>query len=1413
MPRPDRFFTCDVNTVYILLCNVSLLGADCSVGLCYDSNSYACLYRPTRITPRDDNTLSVYSRTEKVVGHELYCDSLFQVFGVKPFVDKNDTCGSGNHISSASDHFKRNKCHFCVHFSKIMLCTGLENINFKCNRIDIKLFAVSQENLIILKNIKSSFVVSAEIGLDDVCFLNENDSGLTCDMFRNYSYLLLDNKYLCEDSGYSHNKDLVCNAIYDCNESSEESDESVNESDLLPDGHCENSGNGTSNEDISSLGTGAFEDNVEVDEGNNLKGGVIDGVINNQFLFLHWNVNGLLNKLSDIDFLSFITSYHFVCLVETFTEHVNLDIFTGFKVFCQPSVKLSVAGRPSGGVICLIKEELLPFIQQISVNCGNFLLFKINKVLFATDKDVLYMCAYIPPEGSRYYTFFDTDGISLLENILIENAILNNDYYIIVSGDLNARTMNISQPIIAECDFALLYKSQSAVVGRCSQDNTLNSFGKNLLNVCTALNLCILNGVCNGDLSGCYTYTSDTGCSVVDYFLMSSELLAIVYDKCMLSVGARIESDHFPVSLSVTFPNDSVLYSPVPKDYALCKVEQFVWDNDFLDVFRHNISIAEAQDMLEKAIFLIDSDINAALRMFNDSIKNVACCMKRVITVGGNSKKGTGWFDAECNIARKNLRKLLRKFRRTLSNEDRQSYCKQRREYKNLLFRKKKIYNKILIDKLIASSNNQYTFWEAVHNIIPKKKYVPNKVKLEDWFNHFQTLLEKDIGNENFVNEDAENGDGVDEIYNVPISNEEVLFALRKLKCKKAAGPDGLIGELFKNAPNFVLPFFVKFFNVLFDKGIYPESWYESIIFPIFKKGDVNKADNYRGISLCNVGSKLYGTIINRRLQDWVTENNITGEHQGGFKRGYSTIDHMFTLLACIQKQFNLNRKLYVAFVDFEKAFDSINRNLLWPILLKNNIKGNLFRCIKSMYTYVKARVRCGAKLTDYINCSAGVKQGDVCSPILFSLFINELAIQVINHGRHGVQFGLDAFELFILLLADDIALLSETIVGLQTQLNNLHESSVRLGIKVNLQKSEIIVFRKGGYLAARERWYLDGNAMSVVNSYKYLGIFFSTRLSFTAACKDLASRGKRGLTCIMQKLYALNNSSLEVFLKLFDKQIQPMILYGSEIWGLDAAAQNCEKVHLYALKKFLGLDPRTPNDFVYGELNRYPLIINSAVNSIRYWLRLLCMDSQRIPKKAYLMLYNLDVRGKSTWVSKVRICLCENGFGFAWYNQGVGDAKRFLSLVKSRLIDCRWQNWHEHINNSERFLFYRGFCDSMHQRPLYIDINISRHMKFIFSKFRFGVSEINLHANRYKQTNENVLLCPLCKSAKEDEVHFVLCCPFYSELRKIYIANKFIRKPNLFSLNILMASTNHESVKKLCIYLYRAFKIREVYA
>ena len=108
---------------------------------------------------------------------------------------------------------------------------------------------------------------------------------------------------------------------------------------------------------------------------------------------------------------------------------------------------------------------------------------------------------------------------------------------------------------------------------------------------------------------------------------------------------------------------------------------------------------------------------------------------------------------------------------------------------------------------------------------------------------------------------------------------------------------------------------------------------------PLHKKGDLkipDVPDKYRGVSLPNICSKLYSFVLNKRFTKWIDDNEIIGEEQAGFREDRSTSDHIFTLLALIQKQLLRHRKLYVAFIDFLKAFDTVYRTKLWNILYRN---------------------------------------------------------------------------------------------------------------------------------------------------------------------------------------------------------------------------------------------------------------------------------------------------------------------------------------------------------------------------------------------------------------------------------------------------------------------------------------------
>ena len=202
----------------------------------------------------------------------------------------------------------------------------------------------------------------------------------------------------------------------------------------------------------------------------------------NNYSFLHWNIGGLFSKLNDNDFIEYISSFDFICMVETFAEEFQSILFKDHTMYIKPAVRFTKQGRRSGGVICLIRNSIVPYVRELSCNSGHFLLFLLDKCLFNVSKDVLYVCAYVHPEGSPYYAYFDIDnGINLLEECLVDNILSLDDVFVFLCGDLNSRTMDIFPNIYNEDDMYehVLERSDITVsYHRCSEDVVLNGYGK-----------------------------------------------------------------------------------------------------------------------------------------------------------------------------------------------------------------------------------------------------------------------------------------------------------------------------------------------------------------------------------------------------------------------------------------------------------------------------------------------------------------------------------------------------------------------------------------------------------------------------------------------------------------------------------------------------------------------------------------------------------------------------------------------------------------------------------------------------------------------------------------------------------------------------------------------------------------------
>ena len=171
-----------------------------------------------------------------------------------------------------------------------------------------------------------------------------------------------------------------------------------------------------------------------------------------------------------------------------------------------------------------------------------------------------------------------------------------------------------------------------------------------------------------------------------------------------------------------------------------------------------------------------------------------------------------------------------------------------------------------------------------------------------------------------------------------------------------------------------------------------------------------------------------------------------------------------------------------------------MKRETLLRTLCKRGVSSTFVNAIKAIYQKVFSCVRMSSEFTDMFECPQGMRQACVLIPTLFSIIINELATEVSENGKHGVQLLPGLIDFVILLFADDLALLSPSPTGLQTQLDCLQRVCLDLGLIVNTDKSKVMVFRKGGFLGRSERWFIGDNILEVVNIYLYPWLYFYNR-------------------------------------------------------------------------------------------------------------------------------------------------------------------------------------------------------------------------------------------------------------------------------------------------------------------------------
>ena len=684
-----------------------------------------------------------------------------------------------------------------------------------------------------------------------------------------------------------------------------------------------------------------------------------------------------------------------------------------------------------------------------------------------------------------------------------------------------------------------------------------------------------------------------------------------------------------------------------------------------------------------------------------------------------------------------------------------------------------------------------------------------NNIPNCEWYNYFKQLFnspDDNSGNSNTNSPTIVNTNEIDydifEQLQEPITVAEIDHALNNLKMGKACGSDGIGPEFYKVNSNLLREHLYVLFNKIFELKVYPVEWCKSLIYPLHKKGNPASVQNYRGISLLNIISKIFTRIIFERLTNWSDIRELIPESQAGGRRGFSTVDNIFCLQSLVQKFITKKGgRFYVLFVDFSKAYDTVLRCKLWEILIQKGLTGNMLVMLQSMHSNVLASVRTGKNITtDYFNCMNGLKQGCVLSTLLFSMYVSKLESILKVSGLSGIQMLPNDVDVFLLMYIDDICIFSDNVLDLQRKINILESYCNDWGLQVNTSKTKIIVFRNGGTLKKSEKWNYKGEQLETVTYYSYLGLLISSRLCWTKCVETLSCKAQQILSKVRLLCNRYEYFTNRVLFKIFDSKIKPIILYGCEVWGVKKY-DYIENVHLKFCKIVLNVGKTTWNFAAIGECGRYPMYVEYHCRAIKYWCKLISSDRNRYIHKCYSLMYQHDAIGRHNWASDMRILLCSLGYGHAWYEQSVGDVKYFIHLVKERLKDISCQEWHSSANNYyPEYLNYHPFPFAAPHTEL-LDAYAKRR---VFSLLRTKSLPIKNNLIRIGLCNNN--LCEKCSGVYvENEFHILFRCSAYSSLRLAYIPDAYTLQPSILKLYQLLSTNDRHLINRITEFLIKS--------
>ena len=578
---------------------------------------------------------------------------------------------------------------------------------------------------------------------------------------------------------------------------------------------------------------------------------------------------------------------------------------------------------------------------------------------------------------------------------------------------------------------------------------------------------------------------------------------------------------------------------------------------------------------------------NHLWKCIKDSLNNII--NEHVPTKTTSTKLNQPWLNTEVKRLIRQKNKLYKKQKSTNCNKIKNKYQEIKRKTQKEC---RKAHENYLNDIFNEDEVNKKKLWsyikgkaQGIGNTISDLKndqgrlIQDNKEKADILNNQFFSVFSEPTGTfQGTLNPKTK----TPTMSKININNKGVLTLLNKLKENKATGADSIPSRILKICSNELAPVLTVLFQASLDQGKIPDDWKSANIVPIYKKGDKTQAENYRPVSLTSITCKLLEHIIHSSIMDHFDSFNVLTDCQHGFRKSRSCESQLVTTIKDFTDCFENNEQIDAILLDFSKAFDKVHHENLLLKLDHYGIRDNLKDWIRDFLNNRTQKVVLEGKESSPKPVLSGVPQGTVMGPLLFLVYINDMAERLSHNTK-------------LRLFADD-SLLYRTIstiqdaVTLQKDLDSLTEWEKDWKMSFHPKKCQVISFSSKADLKFKHDYNIHNTNLERTDNAKYLGVSIDNKLNWKKHINDINKSANSVLFFLKRHLKSCSPKIKE---QCYFTYVRPKLEYASSVWDphLKEEINKIEKIQRRAARFVLNnYDPRASCTEMLKELKWTPL-------------------------------------------------------------------------------------------------------------------------------------------------------------------------------------------------------------------------------